>query len=116
MSPRPYVGPLLVTAGYVVLYYLLFANVLRVRLRLKREYRARGEQFDRYFHTDRQMLAADRYAGNMLEHMPPFLALLWMGERLGRGVPNRILFATVVGYAVIAYFVVRLFVLVATVA
>jgi hypothetical protein len=144
MSPRPYVGPLLITAAYVLLYYLLFANVLRVRLRLKREYRARGEEFDRYFHTDRQMLAADRYAGNMLEHMPPFLALLWlnavfvgprgatiagaaylacrvlypflMGERLGRGVPNRILFATVVGYAVIAYFVVRLFVLVAAAA
>jgi hypothetical protein len=82
------------------------------------------------------MLAADRYVGNMLEHMPAFLALLWlnaifvgpsgaaiagaaytgarlvypflMGARLGKGVPNRILFATVIGYLVIAYFVVRL--------
>jgi hypothetical protein len=84
------------------------------------------------------MLAADRYVGNMLEHMPPFLALLWlnaafvgprgatiagavylacrlvypflMGPRLGRGVPRRILFATLVGYTVIAYLTVRLLV------
>ena len=142
MSPRPYVGPLLVTATYVVVYYLLIANQLRVRTRLKRDYQARGEKFDRYFNTDREMLAADRYVGNMLEHMPPFLALLWlnaifvgarsatlggavyvgcrvvypflMGKRLGRGVPTRILLATVVGYTVLAYFVVRLVVVVAT--
>ncbi len=136
MSPRPYAGPLLVTAAYVVVYYLLISNQLRVRTRLKREYQARGEKFDRYFNTDREMLAADRYVGNMLEHMPPFLALLWlnaifvgprgatvggaayvgcrvlypflMGGRLGRGVPSRIMFATAVGYAVLAYFLVRL--------
>ena len=136
MSRRPYVGPLLVTVAYVVVYYLLVANQLRVRRRLKREYQAHGEKFDRYFNTDREMLAADRYVGNMLEHMPPFLALLWlnaifvgprgatlggvayvvagvypflMGGRLGRGVPTRILFATVVGYAVLTYFLARLF-------
>ena len=142
MSPRPYVGPLLVTVAYVVIYYLLVANQLRVKRRLKREYQARGEKFDRYFNTDRELLAADRYVGNMLEHMPPFLALLWlnaifvgprgatlggvayvgcralypflMGGRLGRGVPTRILFATVVGYAVLTYFVVRLFLVVVT--
>jgi len=142
MSPRPYAGPLLITAAYVVVYYLLIANQLRVKRRLKREHQARGEKFDRYFNTDREMLAADRYVGNMLEHMPPFLALLWlnaifvgarsatlggavylgcriaypflMGGRLGRGVPTRILFATFVGYAVLAYFVVRLVVVVAT--
>jgi hypothetical protein len=136
------VGPLLVTAVYVIVYYLFVANQLRVRRRLKREYQARGEKFDRYFGADREMLAADRYVGNMLEHMPPFVALLWlnaifvgprgatlggaayvgcrvlypflMGGRLGRSVPTRILFATVVGYAVLAYFVVRLFVVVAT--
>ena len=111
-------------------------NQLRVKTRLRREYRARGEAFDRYFNTDRQMLAADRYVGNMLEHMPPFLALLWlnaifvgpggaslvggayvlarllypflMGARLGRGVPSRIVFATAIGYATLAYFAVRL--------
>jgi len=131
-----YLGPLLVTVAYVVLYYVMITNQLRVRLRLRRAYRARGETFDRYFGADRAMLAADRYVGNMLEHMPAFLALLWlnamfvgprsaaiagavylgsrivypflMGGRLGRGVPTRILFATVAGYLVIGYFVVRL--------
>jgi hypothetical protein len=72
----------------------------------------------------------------MLEHMPAFLILLWlnalfvgprgasfvgaayvvariaypfvMGVRLGRAVPTRILFVTLVGYAVLAYFTVRL--------
>ncbi|HEY7370600.1 MAG TPA: MAPEG family protein [Polyangia bacterium] len=138
ISARVYLGPLLITVAYVVLYYLMFVNQLRVRLRLRRAYRARGETFDRYFGADREMLAADRTVGNMLEHMPAFLALLWlnamfvdprsatvagavylgsrivypflMGARLGRGVPTRILFATVAGYLVIAYFVVRLIV------
>ena len=127
--------------AYVVLYYLLVANQLRVKRRLQRDYQARGEKFDRYFNTDREMLAADRYVGNMLEHMPPFLALLWlnaifvgprgatvggatyvacrvlypflMGRQLGRGIPTRILFATLVGYGVLIYFVVRLVVVVA---
>jgi hypothetical protein len=31
-----------------------------------------------------------------------------MGQRLGAGLPSRILFATVIGYTVIAYFVVHL--------
>jgi len=142
MSARLYAGPLLVTLAYVAVYYLLITNQLRVKRRLRRDYQARGEKFDRYFNTDREMLAADRYVGNMLEHMPPFLALLWlnavfvgprgatfagaayvgcravypflMGGRLGRGVPNRILLATVVGYAVLTYLAVRLFVAVAT--
>jgi metallo-beta-lactamase class B len=136
ISARTYAGPLLVTAAYVVWYYVMIANQLRVRLRLRRAYRARGESFDRYFGGDREMLAADRYVGNMLEHMPGFLLLLWLnaifvdarsatvagavylgarvlypfllGRQLGRGVPSRILFATVVGYVVITYFVVRL--------
>src|SRR3954469_1187876 len=136
MSPRPYLGPLLVTMAYVVLYYLLVANQLRVKRRLKRDYQARGEKFDRYFNTDREMLAADRYVGNMLEHMPAFLLLLWlnavfvgprgasfagaayvvsrlvypfmMGRKLGRGVPGRIWFAPLIGYGVIAYLTLRL--------
>jgi hypothetical protein len=136
LSPQTFAAPLLVTAAYVVFYYLMIINQLRVRMRLKRESRARGETFDRYFNTDREMLAADRYVGNMLEHMPAFLVLLWlnalfvgprgaaiaggvyllarlvypllMGRRLGRGVPTRILFATVVGYAVLAYLAGRL--------
>ena len=136
MSPRTFAGPLLVTVAYVAVYYLLFANQLRVKTRLRRAYRARGETFDRYFNTDREMLAADRYVGNMLEHMPAFLVLLWlnaifigprgasfagaayvlsrvlypfmMGAQLGRGVPGRILFATLIGYVVIAYLAGRL--------
>jgi hypothetical protein len=136
ISARTYAGPLLVTAAYVVWYYLMITNQLRVRRRLRRAYRARGETFDRYFGMDREMLAADRYVGNMLEHMPTFLLLLWLnaifvdphsatvagsayvgarviypfllGRQLGRGVPTRILFATVVGYTVLAYLVVRL--------
>jgi hypothetical protein len=137
-----FAGPLLVTVAYVAVYYAMQVNQLVVKTRLRREYKARGERFDRYFNTDRTMLAADRYAGNMLDHMPPFLALLWlnavfvspqrataagaayvacrvaypwlMGRELGRSVPSRILFATVVGYAVIAFFCVSLVVAVAT--
>ena len=136
MSSRTFAGPLLVTVAYVAVYYLLIANQLRVKTRLLRAYRARGETFDRYFNTDREMLAADRYVGNMLEHMPAFLVLLWLnamfvgprgasfagaayllsralypfmlGRQLGRGVPGRILFATVIGYVVIAFLAVRL--------
>jgi len=136
MSARTFTGPLLVTVAYVLVYYLLVTNQLLVKTRLRRAYRARGEAFDRYFSNDREMLAADRYAGNMLEHMPAFLVLLWlnaifvgprgasvggaayvlsrvaypfvMGRRLGKGVPTRIMFATVIGYAVICYFLVRL--------
>jgi uncharacterized membrane protein YecN with MAPEG domain len=137
MSARTYAAPLLVTVAYVLWYYALFTNQLRVKTKLKRAYRERGEKFDRYFGADREMLAADRYVGNMLEHMPTFLLLLWlnaifvgphgatiagaayvacrllypflMGGRLGRGVPSRILYATVIGYGVITYFVMRLF-------
>jgi hypothetical protein len=133
---RTYAAPLLITVAYVLVYYTMVLNQLLVRTRLRREYRARGESFDRYFGADREMLAADRWAGNMLEHMPPFLALLWlnaifvgtrdaswagavyvfarviypfvMGRRLGKGVPTRILFATLLGYLVLAYYVVRL--------
>ena len=136
MSAHLFAGPLLVTVAYVLVYYLMITNQLIVRMRLRREYRARGESFDRYFGADREMLAADRYVGNMLEHMPPFLILLWlnaifvgprgatlvgavyvvarlvyplvMGRRLGKGVPTRMLFVTVIGYLVIATFAVRL--------
>jgi len=140
-AARIFAGPLLVTVAYVLVYYLMIANQLRVRTRLRRAYRARGESFDRYFGMEREMLAADRYVGNMLEHMPPFLLLLWlnaifvgpriaavagavyvaarllypfmMGQKLGKGVGSRILFSTVVGYAVLVYFVARLVVAVA---
>jgi hypothetical protein len=139
---RTFAGPLLVTVAYVVVYYAMIGNQLLVRRRLRREYRARGESFDRYFGSDREMLAADRYVGNMLEHMPPFLLLLWlnaifveprgaswagaayvfsrllypfvMGRRLGKGIRSRILFSTAIGYLVLAYLLGRLVVAVTT--
>lgn len=127
-----FAGPVVVTVLYVFLYYGFMLNLLRVRLRLSKEYAARGEKFDRYFSQDRQMLAADRMQLNMLEHMPPFLILLWLhayfvnvqsatiagaiylfsrilypfvlGSRLGRGVRIKIMLATVPGYLVLFYF------------
>jgi uncharacterized membrane protein YecN with MAPEG domain len=136
MSARTFAGPLSVTVAYVLVYYVFIANQLRVRMNLRRAYRARGESFDRYLGGDREMLAADRYVGNMLEHMPAFLLLLWlnaifvdprgtsvagaiyvgarviypfvMGSRLGKGPPTRILFATLLGYGVLVYFITRL--------
>ena len=136
LAPAPFAGPLVVTLVYVGLYYAFQVNQLRVKTRLKHEYQARGEKFDRYFSQDRHMLAADRIQLNMLEHMPPFLVLLWLhaafvgaesatiaggvyvfaraiyplvlGQRLGRSVRNSILVSTVLGYGVIAYFGVSL--------
>ena len=78
MSAQTFAGPLLVSVAYVLVYYLMISNQVRVKTRLRRAYRARGETFDRYFNTDREMLAADRLVGNMLEHMPAFLLLLWL--------------------------------------
>ena len=125
-------GPVLVTLAYVALYYAFQINQLRVKTLVAREHEARGEKFDRYFGQDRQMLAADRIQLNTLEHMPPFLALLWLhalfigpwgatvagaiyvasravyplliGSRLGRGIHARVMLATGVGYAVLVYF------------
>ena len=36
------------------------------------------------------------------------VSVAWPSNKLGKGVPSRILFATLVGYLVIAYFVLRL--------
>lgn len=136
------VGPVWVTLAYVLVYYSFQFNQLFTKSRLAREYKKRGEKFDRYFGNDRQMLAADRYVGNTLEHMGPFLVLLWLqaiyvsplsatmggalyvlsravypfliGRELGRGVPARVLFTTVVGYLVLTYFAVRLAIVAAT--
>lgn len=135
-SARRLAGPLLVTVAYLIVYYGMIGYQVMVKTRLRRAYRARGETFDRYFGGDREMLAADRYVGNMLEQMPAFLLLLWlnavfvgprgaalagaayvlsrlvypllMGRRLGEGVRERIMFATLLGYLVLAYFVARL--------
>jgi len=126
-------GPIVVTLAYLAVYYGFQVNVLRVKNRLSREYAKRGEKFDRYFGEDRQLLAADRVQLNTLEHMPPFLALLWLnavfvgpggatiaggiyvaarglypfliGDRMGRGVKSKVMLSTGAGYAVLAYFI-----------
>jgi hypothetical protein len=132
MDAAPFAGPLLVTLAYIGLYYAFQVNLLRVKNRLSAEYAARGEKFDRYFGQDRVMLAADRYQLNMLEHMPPFLVLLWLnavfvgalsatvagtiyvlaragypfalGPYLGRGIRAAVMASTAPGYAVLCWF------------
>ena len=128
-SGSAHAGTVVVTLATVLLYYAFQIHVLRVKVRLDRAYDARGAKFDRYFGQDREMLAADRIQLNLLEHMTPFLALLWMeslfvspavatgagafyvvaraaypflmGGRLGRGVKAQIFLSTGVGYLVL---------------
>lgn len=72
-------GPAAVTALYFALWYaMLFGLQTRTKYRLKREYAARGEQFDRYRSNDPEMLSADRAVQNTHEQMVPFLASMWM--------------------------------------
>lgn len=123
-------GTVLVTLLYFVVYYGMTSYGLQTKKRLAREYRQRGERFDRYFGQDRAMLAADRSMLNMLEQMPPFLCLLWLhsvfvgsfGASVAGGVyviarvaypfllgrnldalPPRVLVATFTGYGVLVY-------------
>ena len=132
LDPSLFAGPIGVTLAYTLVYYGFQVRILQVKTRLKAEYTERGESFDRYFGQDREMLAADRVQLNTLEHMGPFLALLWlnalfvnpggpttmagaayvvaragypllMGGRLGRGVRGSIVLSTGVGYAVLIY-------------
>ncbi|MEO8179572.1 MAG: MAPEG family protein [Deltaproteobacteria bacterium] len=120
-----------VTVGYFAVYYALHLHVLRTKRRLRSEHRAGGEEFDRYLSRDRRMLAADRCVLNMLEHMPPFVCLLWLhvvfvsplgatvagssyvatrvaypfllGSSVGTRLPRRLLVATYAGYGVLLY-------------
>lgn len=71
-------GPITVTAAYFVLWYaLLFGLQTRTKYRLRREYAARGEVFDRYRSADPEMLKADRAVQNTHEQMVPFLVAMW---------------------------------------
>lgn len=131
LDPVPQSGPILLTVAYLLVYYALQINVARTKARLHRAYRGRGEKFDRYFGQDREMLAADRAQLNVLEHMGPFLALLWLhalfvgpfgatvagavyvavrvihpfalGGTLARDIRPSILVVTTPGYLVLAY-------------
>ncbi len=132
MSAYEFAGPIWVTFAYCVLYYAFVGNAARVKKSLAREHAARGEPFDRYFTTNRDMLAADRLQLNTLEQMGPFLVLLWvnaafvgttsatvggliyvlaraayplfLSARITRDVPGRLLVVTLPGYLVIAWF------------
>lgn len=118
-----------VTLVYLLLYYVFLLNGLRVKLKMLRECKARGERFDRYNGEYPELRASDRIQLNMLEHMPPFLGFLWLhalvvgptsaavlgwiyvairasypfflGQRLGRNIPQRLLINTFSGYAVL---------------
>jgi hypothetical protein len=131
-----YSGPIWVTLIYIGLYYAFMSNVLRKKIRLKRDYAEKGKTFDRYFSQDREMLAADRTLLNMLEHMPVFLVLFWLhvlvvspieatilgaiytgtravypfllGSRIGRDIPFRVLYVTFIGYFILLIFMVRI--------
>ena len=117
-----------VTLLYILLYYVFLLNILRVKLKLLKKNKAQGTHFDRYGAPDPEMLAADRIQLNTLEHMPPFLILLWLqafcasvqsasicggiylvlrmlypfflGSKLKKNIPKRLLFNTFSGYAV----------------
>ena len=132
MAPtvEPYNAVIGVTLAYVLLYYVFMVNILRVKRAVVRRCRAEGTRFDRYGGHYPDLLAADRVQLNTLEHMPPFLVLLWLhawvvspnsaavlgglyvllratyplflGERLGRNIPMRLLVNTCAGYAVLA--------------
>ena len=136
MEPSHFAGPAWVTLAYVGVYYLFMVNLMRTKMRLHREYNARGDKLDRYFSQDRELLAADRTQLNMLEHMPVFLVLMWLhafvvdpteaailggiytgsralypillSRRLGRDIPLRVLAITFTGYGVLTVFAVRI--------
>lgn len=125
-------GPILVTAGYLLLWYFLLVGIQRrTKYRLQREYASRGELFDRYFGQDEQMLAADRAVINTQEQMVPFLSALWLhtvfvssydasligllyvalraiyplllGKRLSKINPKRVYLVTVPCYIIVFY-------------
>ncbi|MEO7327410.1 MAG: MAPEG family protein [Minicystis sp.] len=74
-----YKGPIVVTALYFCLWYYLLLGLQRgTKYRLRAEYAARGEEFDRYHGQDGQMLAVDRAVINTQEQMVPFLVSMWL--------------------------------------
>ena len=73
-----YASVIWVTLGYVALYYVFMTHVAIVKIRVMRRCTENGERFERYTGHYPDLLAADRVQLNMLEHMPPFLVLLWL--------------------------------------
>ena len=84
MTDIHHLNPVLwVTFAYLVLYYAFMLNVLRVKLSVAASSKAQGVKFDRYQTNDPRLRAADRIQLNTLEHMPPFLILLWLDAIMG---------------------------------
>ena len=118
-----------VTLAYIGVYYAILLYGLFTKRRVARACKADGERFDRYNNQYPELLAADRMQLNTLEHMPPFLVLLWLqacivsaysatllgsiyvliratypfflGRELRRHFPMRVLFNTFAGYGVL---------------
>ena len=126
-------GPVVwVTLVYVLVYYALMVNGMVVKLRVANQCKEAGEPFLRYTGRYPEVLAADRAQLNTLEHMPPFLALMWLhafivspdsaavlgacyvvvritypfflGTRLNRSFPKRVFINTFSGYLVLTTF------------
>ena len=123
-----------VTLAYVGVYYALMLNGLRVKLKLAKECKASGKPFLRYSNEYPELLASDRHQLNMLEHMPPFLVLLWLqafvvsvssatilgwayvlirityplfvGNRLRSSIKPRVFINTFTGYGILTVFAV----------
>ena len=124
-----YVPVIWITLLYILLYYIFLLNILRVKVKIFKRCRSEGTKFDRYETKDPELLAADRIQLNTLEHMPPFLTLLWLqalsasvtsaticggvyvfirllypfflGTKLQENIPKRLLINTFSGYAVL---------------
>ena len=73
-----YTNVICITLSYLAVYYALMINGLRVKLRVARQCKEEGKPFLRYSNVYPELLASDRHQLNMLEHMPPFLLLLWL--------------------------------------
>ena len=136
MNIQNYTYPILITIFYFFIYYGFYLNQVLVKLSLFKEYKSRGEKFDRYFGQDPKMLAADRPQLNTLEQMPIFLWSFWlnaifvdtkttsilgaiycfsrilypilMGRVLKRTFSKKIFLSTFTGYFVILTFIFRL--------
>ena len=121
-----------VTLIYVLVYYALMVNGLVVKTRVARRCKEAGEPFLRYTGNYPEILAADRAQLNTLEHMPPFLVLMWLqafivspdsaaalgslyvairatypfflGTRLTRSFPKRVFINTFSGYLIFIVF------------
>ena len=123
-----------VTLAYLGIYYALMVNGLRVKVKLAKQCKAEGTPFLRYSNQYPELLASDRHQLNMLEHMPPFLVLLWLqalivsvgsaallgwayvvvratypffvGSRLRSGIKSRVFINTFTGYGILTVFAV----------